>query len=105
MDMDRLDAPSATYGAGPTRSDAACEIPWLRDGYSAIALFVDPMLADRGAELCRLVNDLSAAHDDLDSLRDAVTRFAAGEGLSLTVYPDPQGELSAGVVAFAFTVG
>ncbi len=87
------------------RSDAACAIPWVQDGFQAIQVFVDPVLTDRANEICAMVESTSAAHRDLDALSQAVLRYAQGEGLSASIYETPQDDLSVGNVAIAFTLG
>src|SRR2546423_13359843 len=87
------------------RSDAACAIPWRADDYEAVQVFLDPALTDRSRELCLLVEGFAGAHRDIDTLSDAILRWSRREGLSAGIYEGPQDDLSAGVVAIAFTIG
>ena len=87
------------------RSDAACAVPWVVDGFQAIQVFVDPALTDRANEICATVETVSATNRDLDRLTQAVLRYAEGEGLSASIYEAPDDDISVGNVAIAFTIG
>jgi len=89
----------------PYRSDAACSLPWRADGVEAISVFLDPVLLDRATSICETVNGLAGAHGDLDGLIPALETFARAEGLSVSIHERPRDELSAGLVAVAFTLG
>lgn len=90
---------------GTTRSDAACVVPWVADGYQAIEIFIDPIVDDRIASICELATEWSAANRDIDTLTRAIEDYAGGEGLSASVYTRPEGELTEGVVAVSITAG
>jgi hypothetical protein len=87
------------------QSDAACSIPWLADGFQAVQVFVDPVLVDRAEDICRTVSGLCGQLQDIDSLSDSIHRFAAGEGLSASVFERPPDALTPDLVAVAFTLG
>jgi hypothetical protein len=87
------------------QSDAACAIPWRADGYEAIEVFLDPALTDRSRELCLLIEGWAGAHRDIDTFSNAVIGWSRREGLSPGIYETPPDDLSAGVVAIAFTIG
>ncbi len=90
---------------GTTRDDAACVVPWVADGFQAIEVFVDPAVDDRIASICELATEWSQRHRDVDGLTAAIMDYADGEGLSASIYPEPEGDLSAGVLAVAITAG
>ncbi len=90
---------------GTTRNDASCVVPWTADGYQAIEIFLDPIVDDRTESICEVATAWSGTCDDLDALTEAIMDYADEEGLSASVFPRPEGELSDGVVAISFTVG
>jgi hypothetical protein len=87
------------------QSDAACSIAWLNDGFQAVQIFVDPVLTDRAEEICRTISGLCGQRQDLRSLTESVHAFAAGEGLSASVFERPPDALTPDLVAIAFTLG
>lgn len=51
------------------RDDSACAIPWLKDGFQAIEVFVDPALTDRHGEISQEMTNISGANDKLEGLK------------------------------------
>jgi hypothetical protein len=85
-------------------TDVSCAVPWVREGYQVIELYLDPALNDRVDELCAVVTTLSTRARDLDALTEAVNGYFREEHLSPSFYEEPD-DISSGVVAIAVTIG
>jgi hypothetical protein len=87
------------------RSDAACTIAWRRDGYEAVTVHLDPALIDRASEICGVVEGLTHAHGDSESLGSAILEWTGREDLSASIHEQPRDALSVGLLAVAITLG
>jgi hypothetical protein len=72
--------------------------------FEAVMVFADLLLMDRAGLLCEEINVMTTTHRDLDSLSDALKRFADVEGLSVSIYEEPRDDISRGVLAVTFTI-
>jgi hypothetical protein len=87
------------------RSDAACTIAWRRDGYEAVTVHLDPALVDRAPEICGVIEGLTHAHGDAESLGSAILEWTGGEALSASIHDEPRDPLSVGLLVVAITLG
>ncbi len=65
----------------------------------------DPLIDDRTDSICEIATAWSSEHRNLDRLSEAIMGYAEDEGLSASIFPRPEGELSEGIVAVTFTAG
>ena len=86
-------------------SDAACTVPWVQDGFQAVQVFVDPVMIDLAAEICALVEAISADTQKVDQLSERLISYGREQGWSFSIYEDPRDDISQGVVAVAVTPG
>jgi hypothetical protein len=85
--------------------DAAAVIPWVRDGFQAIEVYIDPGLRDRVAELDSLVDTWAATHTTLDGLSETARVWSQNEDVNASIYENLPDDPSVGTIAIAFTIG